>query len=126
MKKRAQIAEILDAPGVPAELADRAYRDVARVHRWLRDTDFVVRAIRRDALPVRRVMDVGCARGNVLAEVRRRLNVAAIGVDLVPGESACPTVPIIQADAVRDPLPHADVALSMHVGHHLPDSDLVQ
>ena len=124
--KRVHEPEILDLPGVPADLVDRAYMDVARIHRWLRDTAFVVRAIRGDTLPVRRIMDVGCAGGFVLADVRHRLNVAAVGVDLFPQRSVCPAIRIVQADAVRDPLPHADVAFCMHVGHHLPEADLAE
>lgn len=117
--------EILDAGGVPDELARRAYLDIARIHRWLGDTAFIVRAIRRDPLPVRRILDVGCATGSVLEDVRRRLGVEALGVDLNPRQPIHASVRIFQADAVRDSLPHVDVAFSMHLGHHLSESDIV-
>ncbi len=60
--------EILEQSDVPLELVARAYRDIARIHRCLGDTRLIVRAIRHDPLPVRRVLDVGCATGLVLHE----------------------------------------------------------
>jgi SAM-dependent methyltransferase len=85
----------------------------------------VVRAIRRNALPVFRILDLGCAAGYVAAEVQRTLGVEVIGVDVNPRHSAEVRIPILRADAVHDPLPIADVAFSMHLGHHLTESDLV-
>lgn len=117
--------EILDADDVPDALVERAYRDLARIHRWLGDTQSVVRAIREDPLPVRRVLDVGCATGLVLENVRCKLGVEAFGVDLNPRRSIRTAIPVFQADAVRDSLPSADVAFSMHLGHHLSEDDLV-
>jgi SAM-dependent methyltransferase len=122
---RADETEILDQAEVPAALAMRAYRDLARIHRLLGDTGWVIRAIRRDPLPVRRVLDVGCATGSVLEHVSRKLNVDAVGVDLSPRLEIASSVPILRADAVRDPLPRADVAFSMHLGHHLQESELI-
>jgi SAM-dependent methyltransferase len=118
--------EILDKHGVPDDLVQRAYRDLARIHRCLGDTRFIIRAICRDALPVRRVLDVGCGTGAVVNHVRRRLGVEAIGVDLHLHRSIAAPVPIFQADAVRDPLPFADVAFCMHLCHHLCEDDLVR
>ena len=116
--------EILDADGVPDELVKRAYRDLARIHRWLGDTQFVIRAIREDPTPVRRILDVGCGTGLVLEDVRRKLGVEAFGVDVNPRRSIT-AIPTFQADAIRDSLPSADVAFSMHLGHHLSEDDLV-
>ena len=123
---RSRETEILERPGVPEHSIDRAYRELTRIHRFLGDTRAVVRALRRDPLPVRRVLDVGCARGGVLAEVQRRLRVDAIGVDLCPPPVSTVPFPILKADAVRDPLPRADVAFSMYLGHHLADSELAK
>lgn len=117
-------SEILDEPDVSDDLVSRAYRDLAGIHRWLGDTRLICRAIRRDPLPVRRILDVGCATGLVLEDLRRKLGVEAIGVDLAPRPSIASSVEILQADAVRDRLPRADVAFSMYMGHHLPEDDL--
>src|SRR5689334_18408272 len=102
--------EILDADDVPDQVASPAYRDLARIHWWLGDTECIVRAIRRDRLPVRKILDVGCATGSVLNDVGRRVGAEGVGVDLNPRPSIAAAVPIFKADAVRDALPAADVA----------------
>ena len=89
------------------------------------DTNFIVRAIRRDPLPVRRVLDVGCATGLVRKRWDTSSDVDVVGVDINPHPNIAAPVPILQADARRDPLPRADVAFSMHLGHHLRERDLV-
>ncbi len=119
---RESVEELLDGGNVPRKVAELAYRDLARIHRCLGDTRCIVRAIQGDRLPVRRILDIGCANGTVLRDVQRRLGVEAVGVDLQP-LPPCGPFPIVQADAVRDPLPKADVAYSMHTGHHLTEAD---
>jgi SAM-dependent methyltransferase len=119
-------AEILDRNNVSDELVHRAYRDIARIHHWLGDTRFMVRAIRRDPLPVHRVLDVGCATGLVLEAVGRKLGVKVVGAEINPRPSISAPVPILRADASRDRLPSADVAFCMHLGHHLTERDLVR
>jgi SAM-dependent methyltransferase len=122
--KRQNEAEILDGDGVGDDEAARAYEQLARIHRLIGDTAFVVRAIRRDALPVFRVLDLGCAAGYVTEEVQRKLGVEVIGVDVNPRRPAEARIPIFRADAVHGQLPAADVAFSMHLVHHLTESDL--
>jgi SAM-dependent methyltransferase len=122
--QRENVPEILDAPDVPDEQARRAYRDLARIHHWLGDTEYIIGAIRQNPWPVRRILDVGCATGLVSDHIRRRLGVEAFGVDLHPRKASGISVSMIQADAVRDSLPYADVAFSMHMGHHLTESDV--
>lgn len=122
---RKNVSEILDEDGVPEELVERAYRDLARIHHWLGDTRFIVNAIRRDPLPVHRILDVGCATGLVLEEMGRRLGVEVVGAEINPHPSIAAPVAIVKANAVCDPLPSADVAFSMHLGHHLSEGDLV-
>jgi SAM-dependent methyltransferase len=116
--------EILEKNGVPDALVERAYRDLARIHHWMGDTRCIVRAIRQDPLPVRRILDVGCATGLVVHEVGRRLGVEVVGADINPHAAIAAAVPIVRTDASRDPLPCADVAFSMHLGHHLSEGDL--
>ncbi len=118
--------EIMDAPDVPDALARRVYGDLARIHHWLGDTQFIVAAIRRNPWPVRRILDVGCATGLVSDDVGRKLGVEAFGVDLNPRQSIGASVSMVRADAVRDVLPCADVAFSMHLGHHLAEKDVVE
>jgi len=122
--ERESLSEILDGPGLPDLVIARAYRDIARIHGWLGDTDYVVRAIRCDPLPVRRVMDIGCATGLVLKDVQRRLRVEGIGVEINPHPAIAAPVTIVKADASRDPLPPADIAYCMCLGHHLCETGL--
>ena len=117
-------SEILDGNNVPEELVARAYRELTTIHRLLGDTRWVIQALRRDPLPVHRVLDIGCGRGGFLAEVTQALGIEGIGIDISP--PATGSSPILKADAVRDPLPQADVAFSIHVAHHLSSSDLIQ
>jgi SAM-dependent methyltransferase len=119
-------SEILDQDGLPDALVERAYRDLANIHHWLGDTRHIVRAIRRDALPIHRIMDVGCGTGVVLAEVGRKLGVEVVGTDIKSHPAIAAPIPIVKADARHQPLPFADVAYSMHLGHHLSEHDLMR
>jgi SAM-dependent methyltransferase len=123
--KRALEREILDRPDVPDEMANRAYAELTRIHRYLGDTAFIVKAIRHDPLPVRSVLDIGCAAGGVLKDIRKKLGVKAVGVDLVPRGPRDDQHPIIRADAIRDSLPKADLAFSMYLSHHLSEQDVI-
>jgi SAM-dependent methyltransferase len=126
--QRSFTPEILDGDNVPEEQAARVYREITAIHRLLGDTRCLVQALRRDPLPIRSVLDVGCGQGGVLEHVTKALGVTGIGVDIVapvPARSLT-SQPIIQANAVRDPLPQADVAIATHLAHHLTDRELIQ
>src|SRR5690348_1361785 len=111
--------EILDRGGVPEHQVARAYRDLVCIHRFLGDTRAVISAARRNPVPVRCIMDIGCAAGGVLRHIQARLGVEAVGVDLNPPAKVDAPFPILRADAIRDPLPSADLAFSMYMVHHL-------
>jgi SAM-dependent methyltransferase len=116
--------EILDDPTVSDEVLDHSHNDLVRTHRWLGHTGAILRALRHHPHPLRRVMDVGCGRGGMLRDIRRRLNVDVIGVDLRVPQTA--SVPIVRADAVRDALPECDVAVAVCLVHHLCDEDFIE
>jgi 2-polyprenyl-3-methyl-5-hydroxy-6-metoxy-1,4-benzoquinol methylase len=116
--------EILDRGGVPPHLAERAYRDLVRIHRFLGDTRAIISAASRDPRPVRRILDIGCAHGGVLRQIQKRLGVEAIGIDLNPPSNPGLPFPIVQADAIHDRLPAADLAFSMYMVHHLAPSEV--
>jgi SAM-dependent methyltransferase len=116
-------SEILDGEDVPAEVVARAHRGLRLTHALLGNRAAILRALRRDGPPIRRVLDVGCGHGGMLADIRARLAVDVIGADLKPPATAL--VPIVRADVTRDPLPEADVAISVCLAHHLTDDQFV-
>jgi 2-polyprenyl-3-methyl-5-hydroxy-6-metoxy-1,4-benzoquinol methylase len=116
--------EILDGNSVPEAARVRAYQELQRTHRWLGNTSAILRLLRRDPLPVRRVLDIGCGHGALLQRVRRELGAEVVGFDLHSAPADAP-VTILTGDAVSDPLPQADVAICVCVAHHLTDADLI-
>ena len=115
--------EILDGDGVPPDVVERAHRGLRLTHTLLGNRAAILRALGRDGRPLGRVLDVGCGHGGMLADIRSRLGVDVIGADLKP--PANPLVPIVRADATRDQLPRADVAISVCFAHHLTDDQFV-
>lgn len=114
---RSLLPELMDAPDFPASRLAEVHRDLAKIHGWLGSFETISRFLRKDDKPVRRVLDIGCGDGRLLACLRERMNVDVIGVDPRPGPSG--GIPIVRADATSDPLPDADVAVSLLVSHHL-------
>ncbi len=122
--QRSFAPEILDDPNIPEEVLARARRSLTAAHRFLGNTACLLRTLREDPQRVRSVLDIGCGGGGLLVEIRRQLGVEVIGVDIRPPAKADGLVPILPADAVRDPLPECDAAISVMLAHHLTDADL--
>ncbi len=121
---RANTVELLEDPSLPEEVAVRAYRDLARTQCLLRNRAAIFRELSRNAVPIRRVLDIGCGHGALLEDIRARLDVDVIGFDLRPAPASCP-VPILTGNAAIDPLPAADVAICVCMLHHLSRPDAV-
>ena len=94
----------------PASKSRNLHRDLARIHHWLGSFPTIERFLRKDDKPVRRIVDIGCGDGRLLAYLRERMGVDVIGVDPQAGPSG--GHPDRPADATRDLLPEADIAVS--------------
>jgi 2-polyprenyl-3-methyl-5-hydroxy-6-metoxy-1,4-benzoquinol methylase len=119
--RRSLKPEILDSAGVSDGSRERAHRDLMRINRWLGNWAAVLARLERGTPPAR-VLDIGCGGGGLLLEIRRKTGADVVGVDLQPPRNS--PVPVMQADAVRDPLPKADVAVSVLMIHHLSEPEL--
>lgn len=124
--RRSFAKEILDDPSVSEEVLARSRLSLTATNRFLGNTSCILRKLRDGPEPVRSVLDIGCGGGGLMAEIRRRLRVEVIGVDLRPPAKGGGSMSILAADAVRDPLPQCDAAVGVMLAHHLTDSDLTR
>jgi SAM-dependent methyltransferase len=113
----------MDSPDVKGPVLDKFHRDLNFVNKCLGTFPTIERFIRKDDKPVRRILDIGCGGGALLEYLQRRLGVEVVGVDKKPPETA--NVPIIQADAVTETLPDADIAVCSLLAHHLTPEENV-
>ncbi len=123
MRRRLE-PELLDAENVAEADLVRAYRELEALHRWLGNTHAVLRRLRPRLAEsddrVLRVLDIGCAHGALLAEIRRQFSnrVEVVGMDLRPAPAQSP-VTILTGNVVTDQLPRSDVAVCVVMAHHL-------
>ena len=122
--QRSSRTEILDDPTVPEEIRFRCYRELTNVHSRVGNIRAVVKCLHNDPQPVRRILDLGCGYGGVLARICHRLQISGVGLDLLPPPN--PPVTILRMDAVREILPEADVAIAIAMTHHLTETECIQ
>lgn len=125
---RSEELEILDSDRVAEDEVARSYRELRQVHRWLGNTGAILRLLRqatRSSHPPRRILDIGCGQGALLAEIRDRLCLDVIGFDMRPAPGNAP-VRILTGNAVTDPLPRADIAICVAMAHHLSEDELAE
>lgn len=120
--ERSNTPECIDDPNLPAAVLADVHRSLISVHRFLGNTAAVVRAVRRDPHPVRRLLDIGCGCGGMLPALHQGTGAEVLGVDLRAAENSSPH-PIYRADALRDRLPESDVAIAVCLIHHLTESE---
>ncbi|MBZ5591414.1 MAG: methyltransferase domain-containing protein [Acidobacteriia bacterium] len=123
--QRSLAPEIMDDPQVPEHVRERFHHQLGFIQRLLGTHRAVLDALRSDAHPVRRVLDIGCGYGALLDEIRRALRVDVVGAELRAPRCNDLGIPIIEADATRDRLPDADVAVCVLVLHHLGEEEIV-
>jgi SAM-dependent methyltransferase len=121
---RSLIPEVMDNPDVPEAALRTFHRGLDRIHGFMGNADRLIRHLRRGALPVRSVLDIGCGHGGLLAKIRRVLGVQVTGIDLRAPANDSHGVPILQADATRDLLPRADAAVAVYLVHHLSEEEI--
>jgi len=121
--RRCKETELMDADGVSAETLAHVYRELDKVHRWLGNTEAVLKLLKEDPGPPKRVLDVGCGQGALLRQIRKNMGAEVIGFDLRPAPPNAP-VPIMAGNAVSDPLPEADAAVCVVMAHHLSEEEL--
>jgi SAM-dependent methyltransferase len=118
--QRSLTPEIMDGPDIPDDVLRKFHADLRLIHRFMDNGALLLRRLNG----ARSVMDIGCGDGELLALVRERTGAEVQGVDLVDQPHA--KVPVMRADATRDPLPAADVAISTLVIHHLTEEQTVE
>jgi len=121
---RSLTPELMDSAEVDGPVLDKFHRDLDFVNKCLGTFPTIERLIRQDDKPVRRILDLGCGGGALLAYLRERVGVEVIGIDKKPPGKT--HVPIIAADAITTALPEADMAVCCLTAHHLTPEQIVE
>lgn len=125
MKTRSLDPEIMDQPGQPPSVTSQFHRDLALIHSLMGNWAAIADRLRASG-DVHSAIDIGCGDGALLAYLRANAGIAEIvGVDLKPPACASANVSIVVADAVHEPLPHADAAVALMLLHHLSEDDVI-
>jgi len=123
--QRSLVPEIMDDPHVPDHVRERFHQQLGFIQRVLGTHRAILEVLRRDSRSLRRVLDIGCGYGALLHDIRRALVTDVVGADLRVPRRNLLGIPIIEADATRDRLPVADVAVCVGVLHHLREEEIV-
>jgi len=120
---RSQTPELMDDPAFAQDLRDSFHTELARLNRILGNDNVVIERLRRN-MP-RRVLDIGCGQGALLAAVRDALGAQVVGIDLHGHHTNLHGVEILEADATINALPECDVAICVLTTHHLTEKQVV-
>ena len=121
--QRSLTLETMDDPNAPEALLTSFHRDLKLIHTLIGDMRAITKRVK--SIQPRTIIDIGCGDGALLDELKRATGASVTGVELRPPAESPYHIPIVQADATRDPLPLADVAVSMMVLHHLDEERIV-
>lgn len=123
--KRSEISELMDDLSRPRREFDEAYRELARVNRWLGGIRAIERFLPADNLLI---LDVGAGACDVGEFISRRGHRVIVldrnpeGLKLAKRSSA------VTADAMEMPFPNEtfDVVMASLFFHHLSDEDCIR
>jgi SAM-dependent methyltransferase len=130
LRVRSNDPELLDDACVPEAEVRKSLADLRFVNRWLSPRRALLRAVAPHLPPGGRLLDVGCASGDVAASVSSGLGrpVVVVGVDikLLHLREAPPPVLRAVADVRRLPFRDAsfDVVTASLVLHHFAEAEL--
>jgi SAM-dependent methyltransferase len=120
---RSQTPELMDDPAFAQDMRESFHMELARLNRMLGNDKLVIDRLRRT--PPKRVVDIGCGQGALLAAVRSATGAQVLGVDLHGDPRKRYGVEILEADATVSKLPECDVAVSVLTMHHLTENQIV-
>jgi ubiquinone/menaquinone biosynthesis C-methylase UbiE len=124
-RRRAMIPELMDDLSRPRGEFDEAYRDLARVNRWLGGVRAIERFLPAGNLLILDVAAGACDVGESISSPERRVVVLdrnPEGLKLAKRSSA------VTADALEMPFPNGtfDIVMASLFFHHLSDEDCVR